>query len=67
MSKSKSKFAIRYTLEEFAAEVARLYDDAVLWSTLPAEGRPLVAERYSPAAVRVRLRQALTELGVLEP
>ena len=52
MSKSKSKFAIRCTLEEFAAEVARLYDDAVLWSTL---------------AARIRLRQALTVLGVLEP
>ena len=52
--------------DAFADEVVRLYTDVALWSTLGSEGRALVAERYSPAAVRVLLGAALTELGVLE-
>ena len=54
------------TPEDFAAEVVRLYNDGALWSTLASEGRALVAERYSPAAVGSRLRQVLVELGLLE-
>ena len=67
MPKSKSKFAIRYALEEFAAEVARLYD-AVLWSSAGRRGPGpggralLTGGRQDP-----QLRQALTVLGVLEP
>ena len=53
--------------EDLAAEAARLYEDAGLWSVLAAEGRALVAERYSPAAAGVQLRRVLAELGVLEP
>lgn len=51
----------------FAAEVVRLYRDADLWSELACAGRTLIAEHYSPSAVEVLLRQALAELGVLDP
>jgi GT2 family glycosyltransferase len=54
------------TPDAFAAEVVRLYTDAALWSRLASEGRAMVAENYSPAAVGARLRAALTELGVFE-
>jgi GT2 family glycosyltransferase/glycosyltransferase involved in cell wall biosynthesis len=55
------------TPDRFASEVVRLYGDAALWSTLAVEGRALVADRYSPAAVKAGLRLALDELGVLGP
>ena len=54
------------TPDAFAAVVARLYDDGVLWSTIAACARDLVALRYSSAAVNERLCLALTELGVLD-
>lgn len=54
------------TSEAFATEVVRLYEDAALWSALASQGRALMAERYSPAAVGARLRQDLVALGVLD-
>ena len=54
------------TPDDFAAEVARLYSDAGLWSTLVAEGQALVDEQYSPGVVGARFHQTLRDLGVLE-
>jgi GT2 family glycosyltransferase/glycosyltransferase involved in cell wall biosynthesis len=54
------------TPESFVAEVARLYEEPALWSALAAEGRSLVAERYSPEAVGRRLHAALADIGVLD-
>jgi glycosyltransferase involved in cell wall biosynthesis len=54
------------TPESFVAEVARLYEEPALWSALAAEGRSLVAERYSPEAVGRRLHAALADMGVLD-
>lgn len=54
------------TPQDYAAEVARLYDDPVLWAALAAEGQALVGERYSPSVVADRFRQSLEQLGVLD-
>jgi GT2 family glycosyltransferase len=50
--------------DEFAELVVELYTDAGLWSKLSIEGRLLIEERFSPAAVGLALQRMLTQLGI---
>jgi glycosyltransferase involved in cell wall biosynthesis len=45
--------------EGFAAQIASLYSDAELWERLAGAGREYIQARYTPAAIRPRLEQAL--------
>jgi GT2 family glycosyltransferase len=43
----------------FAGAVVRLHEDAELWSSLSRAGQSLVAERWAPDAMRIRLLEVL--------
>jgi glycosyltransferase involved in cell wall biosynthesis len=45
--------------EGFAAQIASLYSDVELWERLAGAGREYIKARYTPAAIRPRLEQAL--------
>ncbi len=49
----------------FARAVVRAYQSRELWTSLAANGRQTIADRYSPPAVRPMLSALLDELGVM--